>query len=76
MTVCTSASRPNWKRRRSPGLAPQAWLMASRNSGEMVFDKGDCVHSPDSPTLARARPRAPLPLANSSSLSDSARDRA
>ena len=41
----------------------------------MVLASGDWVHSPVSPTLARASPRAPLPLANSSSLSASARDR-
>ncbi len=40
----------------------------------MVLARGDWVHSPPSPTLARARPRAPLPLANSSSLSASARE--
>ena len=37
--------------------------------------RGDCVHAPPSPTLARARPLAPMPFTKSSSLSDSAREK-
>src|SRR5207244_2379005 len=46
-----------------------------RASGVIDFAIGLCVHSPLSPTLARARPFAPMPLAISSSLSVSVREK-
>ena len=75
MTVCTTDSLPNWKSSRSPGAAAQAALMAARSSAVMVLAKGDWVHSPPSPTLARASPLEPIPLTYSSSLSISVRER-
>ena len=49
--------------------------MARRSSGVMVLAKGDWVHSPPSPILARASPLEPIPLTYSSSLSISVRER-
>ena len=74
MTVCTMAVSPNWKSSRSPALAPVAAFTAARNSGVAAFARGDCVHVPSSARRARARPLAPMPLQNSSSLSTSARE--
>jgi hypothetical protein len=74
-TVCTVLSLPNWNNRMSPGRAPVAALMAVRACSVMDFASGLWVHSPFSPTLARARPRAPIPLAISSSLSVSVREK-
>ena len=47
--------------------------MASRASRVIDLESGVCVQSPPSPTLQRARPRAPNPFTNSSSLSASVR---
>ena len=73
--MCTMLSFPNWKSRTSPGSAAVAALIASRASLVMDFASGLCVHSPLSPTFARASPRAPIPLAISSSLSVSVREK-
>ena len=75
--VRPASAAPNWKNSVVAGRwRRRAALIAARASGVMFLASGDCVHSPPSCDLARARPRAPKPLTNSSSLSASVRDSA
>src|SRR5262249_22365069 len=74
LTLFSTLSPPHWKRRRTGSSPPPPALIATAGSRGGVLASGDCAQLPLSPMRARARPFAPIPFTNSSSLSVSARD--